>query len=141
VAELYRKHGMSDASFYNWRAKYGGMDVSMMKRMKDLEEENRCLKKMHVEERLKDEVLQDAFKKVVKPSRRKEMAKKAVEKRQMSIRLACEAFVISETCYRYQAKLSGPRMSNIFIRLYGTVRVDLMPKIQRFWTFWDIAGS
>lgn len=134
-------HGMSDASFYNWCAKYGGVDVSKMKRMKNLEEENRCLKKMHVKERLKDEVLQDAFKKVVKPSRRKEMAKKADEKRQMSIRLACESFVISETCYRYQAKLSGPRMSNIFIRLYGTVRVYLMPKKQRFWTFWDIAGS
>jgi len=40
VTELCRKHGMSDASFYNWRAKYGGMDVSMMKRMKELEEDD-----------------------------------------------------------------------------------------------------
>jgi len=40
VSELCRKHGMSDASFYNWRAKYGGMDVSMMKRMKELEEDD-----------------------------------------------------------------------------------------------------
>ena len=38
VAELCRKHGMSDASFYKWRAKYGGMDTSMMTRMKELEE-------------------------------------------------------------------------------------------------------
>lgn len=61
VAELCRKHGMSDASFYNWRAKYGGMDASMMKRMKELEEENRRLKKMYAEERLKAEIVQEAL--------------------------------------------------------------------------------
>jgi len=49
---------------------------------------------------------------VVKPSRRKEMAKKAVDVHQVSIRLACVAFGISETCYRYQAKLSS---DNAFI--------------------------
>ncbi len=57
VAELCRKHGMRDATFYNWRSKCGGMDVSMMKRMKELEEENRRLKKMYAEERLKAEVV------------------------------------------------------------------------------------
>ena len=63
VAELSRKHGMSDATFYNWRAKYGGMDVSMMKRMKELEEENRRLKKMYAEEKLKAEIIQEAMEK------------------------------------------------------------------------------
>jgi putative transposase len=63
VADLCRKHGMSDASFYNWRAKYGGMDVSMMKRMKELEAENRRLKKMYAEERLKAEIVQEALEK------------------------------------------------------------------------------
>lgn len=61
VAELCRKHGMSDASFYNWRAKYGGMDVSMMKRMKELEDENRRLKKMYAEEKLKAEIRKEAL--------------------------------------------------------------------------------
>lgn len=61
VAELCRKHGMSDATFYNWRAKFGGMDVSMMRRMKELEEENRRLKKMYAEERLKAEVVTEAM--------------------------------------------------------------------------------
>ncbi len=61
VTELCRTHGMSDATFYNWRAKYGGMDVSMMKRMKELEEENRRLKKMYAEERLKAEIIQEAM--------------------------------------------------------------------------------
>ena len=63
VAELCRKHGMSDATFYNWRAKFGGMDVSMMKQFKALEEENRRLKKMYAEERLKAEILQEAIEK------------------------------------------------------------------------------
>lgn len=49
VADLCREHGMSDATFYKWRSKYGGMDASLMKRMKELEEENRRLKKMYAE--------------------------------------------------------------------------------------------
>ena len=61
VAELCREHGMSDATFYKWRAKFGGMDVSMMARLKELEEENRRLKKMYAEERLKAEVLNEAI--------------------------------------------------------------------------------
>ena len=46
VPDLCREHGMSSACFYQWRSKYGGMDASLMKRMKELEEENRRLKKM-----------------------------------------------------------------------------------------------
>ena len=61
VNELCREHGMSSAQFYKWRAKYGGMDASMMKRLKELEEENRRLKKMYAEERLKAEIRQEAL--------------------------------------------------------------------------------
>ena len=52
VAELCREHGMSSATFYKWRARYGGMDASLMKRLRELEEENRRLKKMYAEKRL-----------------------------------------------------------------------------------------
>jgi putative transposase len=61
IPELCREHGMSSATFYNWRSKYGGMDTSMMSRMKELEEENRRLKKMYAEERLKSEIIQEAM--------------------------------------------------------------------------------
>lgn len=61
VPELCREHGMSSATFYKWRSKYGGMDVSMMGRLKELEDENRRLKKMYAEERLKSEVLREAM--------------------------------------------------------------------------------
>ena len=63
VPELCREHGMSSATFYKWRAKYGGMDASMMRRLKELEEENRRLKKMYAEERLKYEIVQEALEK------------------------------------------------------------------------------
>ena len=49
VPELCREHGMSSATFYKWRSKYGGMDASLMKRLKELEDENRRLKKMYAE--------------------------------------------------------------------------------------------
>lgn len=63
VTELCREHGMSKATFYQWRSKYGGMDASLMSRMKELEEENRRLKKMYAEERLKAEIIQEALEK------------------------------------------------------------------------------
>lgn len=63
VPELCREHGMSSATFYKWRTKFGGMDASMMTRLKELEEENHRLKKMYAEERLKAEILKEAIEK------------------------------------------------------------------------------
>jgi len=61
VSDLCREHGMSSATFYKWRAKFGGMDASLMKRMKELEAENRRLKKMYVEERIKAEIRKEVI--------------------------------------------------------------------------------
>ena len=61
VTDLCREHGMSSAAFYQWRSKYGGMDASMMKRLKELEAENARLKKMYAEERIKAELRQEAL--------------------------------------------------------------------------------
>ncbi|SUA61434.1 Transposase [Oligella urethralis] len=60
---LCREHGMSSATFYKWRAKYGGMDTSMIARLKELEAENKRLKKMYAEERLKAEIIKEAMEK------------------------------------------------------------------------------
>lgn len=56
-AELYREHCISNAMFFKCRFKFGGMDASLIARMKELEEENRRFKKMYVEERLKAEIV------------------------------------------------------------------------------------
>jgi putative transposase len=61
VPEVCRELGISSATFYKWRAKYGGMDTSMMARMKELEAENARLKKMYIEEKLKAEIVTEAL--------------------------------------------------------------------------------
>ena len=61
VPDLCRELGISVATFYKWRSKYGGMDASMMARMKELEEENRRLKRMYAEERMKAEIVAEAL--------------------------------------------------------------------------------
>lgn len=63
IATLCREHGMSNATFYKWRAKYGGMDASLITSLKELEAENAKLKKMYAEERLKAEIIQEAMSK------------------------------------------------------------------------------
>jgi len=63
VKELCRRHGFSDASYYLWRSKYGGMDVSDAKRLKSLESENTRLKKLLAESMLEHEVTREALRK------------------------------------------------------------------------------
>ena len=60
VPALCRKAGISSATFYKWRSKYGGMDVSMMVRVKELEEENRRLKRMYAESQMDAAILKEA---------------------------------------------------------------------------------
>ena len=61
TAELCRKHGISEATFYNWRSRYGGMEVSDARRLKSLEDENRRLKKLLAESMLDVATLKEAL--------------------------------------------------------------------------------
>lgn len=63
VPDLCREHGINSASFYKWRTKFGGMDASLMKQMKEREDENRRLKKMYAEEKLKAEIAKEIIEK------------------------------------------------------------------------------
>ena len=63
VRELCRQHGFSDASFYNWRAKYGGMTVPDVRRLRELEQENARLKKLLAEAELDKAALKDLLNK------------------------------------------------------------------------------
>jgi putative transposase len=94
VPDLCREHGISSATFYKWRAKFGGMDASLMARMKELEEENRRLKKLYVEEK------------------------------GLSIRLACAAFGLSQSGYRYvpQRNAENQRIADWLTRLTDNQR-------------------
>ncbi len=59
--EICRELGISEATFYNWKSKYGGMDASDVKRLKDLEEENARLKKMYADLAIDNQILKDLF--------------------------------------------------------------------------------
>jgi putative transposase len=59
--ELCREHGISDATFYNWKSKYGGLETSDVKKLKELEEENSRLKKMYAELAMDNRILKDLF--------------------------------------------------------------------------------
>jgi len=61
VSELCREHGMSSASFYKWRSKYGGMDASMVSEMKAIADENRRLKRMYAEMSMQNDLLKEAL--------------------------------------------------------------------------------
>jgi putative transposase len=61
LGELCREHGISSATFYKWRAKYGGMDASMMSQMKSLEDENRRLKRMFADLSMQADLLREAL--------------------------------------------------------------------------------
>ncbi len=63
VKEICRRHGISDATFYNWKSKYGGMSVSELKRMKELEAENARLKRMYADLALENQAMKDLIEK------------------------------------------------------------------------------
>lgn len=63
ITEVCRSNGISSATFYKWRSKYGGMDVSMLSQVKQLEAENNRLKKMYAELQLDHHILKEAMKK------------------------------------------------------------------------------
>lgn len=63
VQEVCRKHGISDATYYNWKSKYGGMEASDLRRMKELEQENQKLKRMYADKALENRALKDLIEK------------------------------------------------------------------------------
>ena len=63
VKDVCRKHGISDATYYNWKAKYGGMSVSELKRTKELEAENAKLKRMYADLALENRAMKDLIEK------------------------------------------------------------------------------
>jgi putative transposase len=63
VPELCREHGISSATFYTWRSRFGGMDASLMSQLKELQDENRRLKKMYADAQLSSDLLKEALSK------------------------------------------------------------------------------
>lgn len=89
VPELCREYGFSSATFYKWRAKFGGMDASLMARLKTRRRKSSPQENVRRRTPQSRDRQRGARKKVVKPSQRREMAQQAVQHRGVSIGLAC----------------------------------------------------
>ncbi|HAU4426172.1 TPA: IS3 family transposase [Citrobacter freundii] len=102
--ELCRKHAISDATFYIWRKKYGGMEVPEVKRLKSLEEENARLKKLLAEAMLDKEALQVALgRKLLTTDQKREAVMLMCDATGLSQRRACRLTGLSLSTYRYEA--------------------------------------
>ncbi|WP_156317399.1 IS3 family transposase [Cypionkella psychrotolerans] len=103
VADLCRKHGVSDATVYKWKAKYGGMDVSEAKRLKGFEDENARLKRLLADAMLDNAALKDLLgKKVVAPVAKRQAVAHLVASHEMSERRACRVIGCCRMTMRYE---------------------------------------
>ncbi|WP_443083706.1 IS3 family transposase [Vibrio sp. E14] len=103
VNEVCREYGISDATYYNWKSKYGGMEASDVKRLKELEDENRRLKQMFADLSLEHRIVKDILgKKAVKPAVKRELVEYVRKQFQVSLRKACRVVGISDSVYRYR---------------------------------------
>ncbi|MGO2440625.1 MAG: IS3 family transposase [Serratia proteamaculans] len=103
--ELCRKHAISDATFYTWRKKYGGMEVPEVKRLKSLEEENARLKKLLAEAMLDKEALQVALgRKLLTTDQKREAVMLICDATGLSQRRACRLTGLSLSTCRYEAQ-------------------------------------
>ena len=104
TADLARKHGISEATLYNWKAKYGGMDVSEAKRLRMLEDENRKLKKLLAESMLDNARAQGASgKKMVGPAAKRDAVAHLRSVLEMSERRACSLVAADRKMIRYRS--------------------------------------
>ncbi|HEX2590092.1 MAG TPA: IS3 family transposase [Rhizomicrobium sp.] len=105
TGDLARKYGVSEATLYNWKAKYGGMDVSEAKRLRALEDENRKLKKLLAESMLDQAALKELLnKKMVGPAAKREAVAHLRDVLQMSERRACTLVAADRKMIRYRSR-------------------------------------
>ncbi|WP_372712388.1 IS3 family transposase [Azospirillum argentinense] len=105
TAEVCRKHGVSEATFFRWKAKYGGLEVSEAKRLKTLEDENARLKRLLAEAMLDNAVLKDlAAKKMVTPAARRAAVAHAQAVHGISQRRACAILGVDRSSVRYRSR-------------------------------------
>ena len=105
IAQLCRKYGISQQTFYRWRNKYGGLAASELKRLKELERENTQLKKLVADLSLDKQILAGGVgKKRLKPARKRQLVGRAQDRYQVSERRACGLMQIQRSSHRYRSR-------------------------------------
>ncbi|WP_096461605.1 IS3 family transposase [Sulfurifustis variabilis] len=131
VNEIWRRHGISSATYYKWKAKYGGLDVAELKRMKELETENARLKRMFAELSLENHALKDLIpKKALSPAERRESAAYLVGQHGLAVRRACTAVGLSRAAYYRVPVPAAERDREVIAALSGVV------ERHHRWGFW-----
>ncbi|WP_408734042.1 IS3 family transposase [Paraburkholderia bannensis] len=155
-AELCRKHGISEATYYNWKAKFGGMTVSDAQRLKELEQENNKLKRLLAESMLDNSALKGpAVAKIASPQAKREAVQILMTERAMGVTRACGLVGISRSLFQYESRrkvadeeLTG-RMMVIAAqkRRYGYRRIHVLLRREgwlanhkRIWRLYSKAG-
>ena len=103
TADVCRKHGISRATFYQWKAKFGGLEVSEARRLRTLEAENARLKKLLAEAMLDNAMLKDVAAKMVTPAARREAVAHLREHHAVSERRACRVLGTDRKAVRYRS--------------------------------------
>lgn len=152
AADIVREHNISEQTFYRWKSKYGGMDVSEAKRLKQLEEENRRLKEIVADLSLDNRDSEGRnLKKRLKPAAKRRIASEIQESYPVSERRACRLIGISQNSKRYQPanKTEDERITDRLIVLssrwkrFGYRRLHIMLRRERIYksTINGLTGS
>ncbi|MGQ5702863.1 IS3 family transposase [Sandaracinobacteroides sp. A072] len=117
TADVCRRHGISSATFYKWKAKYGGLEVSDARRLRSLEEENARLKRLLADAMLDNAMLKEiSGKKVLTPGSKRQAVAHLQEVFEVSQRRACEALGVDRTTVRYVSRRSDDAEARTRIR-------------------------
>ncbi len=95
---------MSNATYYKWKSKYGGMEASDIERIKGLEVENRKLEQKFADLNLENMALKDVIEKTLRPVQREQFVTHMISEFEMSVRKACAALGVSRSYYAYKAR-------------------------------------
>ena len=124
VEEVIRKAGISEQTFYRWKAKYAGLEVDQVRQMAQLQEENLRLKRLVADLTLDKTMLQDVLtQKMVKPSRRGPMVDRLMSSYGASERHACRVLCVTRGTYRYRSCLDPRTELRMRIREIAQARV------------------
>ncbi|MFO7607354.1 MAG: IS3 family transposase [Desulfurivibrionaceae bacterium] len=130
VKEICRKHGISDATYYNWKSKYGGMSASDLKRLKETERELSQLKRMYADMALENRALRDLIeKKPIGPPEKREAATYLVAEHRLSVQQSCRCIGLSRAAY-YRTPQARDRDAKVIDAINETI--DRHPR----WGFW-----
>ncbi|KAB0663828.1 IS3 family transposase [Oryzomonas japonica] len=131
VKDVCRKHGIGDATYYNWKSKYGGMSASDLKRMKEMEAELSRLKRMHADMALENHASEDLIeKKPLRPPEKRDAAIYLVAEHRLSVQRSCRCIGLSRAAY-YRVPVYASETDHDVIKALNAL-VERHPR----WGFW-----